>query len=384
MRRRSAARSWSWREARGLVAVPLALIVAITVVNLATPSHLHLGPLLVAAPALAAVILGRWLTALTGVLALVGQVAIGVILGDLPTTDRIAQMASVVLVSVFSALLSALRERQVRELTQVRQVAEIAQRLVLRPLPPRIGPLRVAAAYLAAETEMQIGGDLYAAARTTSGTRLIVGDVRGKGLTAVGDAALLLGAFRAAAHLQAGLAELAAHLEAGVAWHLAESCAHEQAEEGFITAVLIDIPDRTPTIRMVHCGHPPPLLLRRKQIIALCARSPGPPLGLQLGLPCRQVETFDFKAGDTLLVYTDGVIEARNSQGVFYPLAERAAAWTGKRPQVLVEHLRTDLLAYAGGHLGDDAAMIAIERSGPVSAPREAPHYGRPPATYPN
>ncbi|GLW96835.1 PP2C family protein-serine/threonine phosphatase [Microtetraspora sp. NBRC 16547] len=355
------------------MAVPLALIVVITAVNLATPSHLHLGPLLVAAPALAAVALERRLTALTGVLALAGQVAIGVILRDLPSMDRIAQMASVVLVSVFSVFLSALRERQVRELTQVRQVSEIAQSLVLRPLPPRIGPLRVAAVYLAAETEMQIGGDLYAAARTASGTRLIVGDVRGKGLTAVGDAALLLGAFRAAAYQQVGLAELTAYLDAGVCWNLTESGEHEQAEECFITAVLIDIPDDTPTIQMVHCGHPPPLLLRRKQITALRARQPGPPLGMQLGVPRHRVDTFDFKVGDLLLLCTDGVIEARNSQGDFYPLAERVTAWTGKRPQVLLDRLRTDLLAYVGGYLGDDAAMIAIERSSPVSNPQTTP-----------
>ncbi|WP_433425021.1 SpoIIE family protein phosphatase [Microtetraspora malaysiensis] len=280
------------------MAVPFALIVAITVVNLATPSHLHLRPLLVAAPALAAVILGHRLTTLTGVLALVGQVAIGVTLRDLSTTDRIAQMASVVLVSVFAVLLADLRERQVRELTQVRQASEIAQSLVLRPLPPRIGPLRVAAVYLAAEAEMQIGGDLYAAARTTSGTRL-------------------MSATSAAAAS-------------------------------------------------------PPLVTPR----CCWARSEGPRIGTsawRMGVPCHQVDTFDFKAGDMLLLYTDGVIEARNSQGDFYPLAERAAAWAGKRPHVLLERLRTDLLAYAGGYLGDDAAMIAIERPGPVSDQQTTP-----------
>ncbi|WP_218007151.1 PP2C family protein-serine/threonine phosphatase [Microtetraspora fusca] len=334
----------------------------ITATNLATPGHLHLGPLLVAAPALAAVTLGPRLTALTGVLAQGGQVVIGVVLNDLSSVERMAQMASVVLVSVFAVILSGVRERQVRELRWVRHVSEIAQGLVLRPLPPRIGPLRVAAVYLAAETEMQIGGDLYAAARTACGTRLIVGDVRGNGLTAVGDAALLLGAFRAAAHRQADLAELTAYLDASVCWNLAEPGEDDLARECFITAILIDIPDHTPTVQMVYCGHPPPLLLRRGRISTLCARQPGPPLGLQLGMPCHHADTFDFKAGDLLLLYTDGVIEARNAQGDFYPLTERAVAWTGERPDVLLEHLRTDLLAHAGGRLRDDAAVIAIER----------------------
>ncbi|WP_313904694.1 SpoIIE family protein phosphatase [Streptomyces sp. SLBN-118] len=87
---------------------------------------------------------------------------------------------------------------------------------MLRPLPQRIGPLRIASVYLAAEAEAQIGGDLYAAARTAQGTRLIIGDVRGKGLEAIGDAALRLGAFRAAAHRQADLPALVAYLEGTV------------------------------------------------------------------------------------------------------------------------------------------------------------------------
>ncbi|WP_329617752.1 PP2C family protein-serine/threonine phosphatase [Streptomyces brevispora] len=342
--------------------VPLALIVVITAVNLATPRHVRLGPLLVAAPALAAVTLGPGLTVMTGVMALAGQLVIGFTRGDLTSSDRLAQMSAVVLVCVFAVFLSEVRERRERELRRVRQVSEIAQRLVLRPLPPRIGPLHVAAVYLAAEREMQIGGDLYEVARTDSGTRLLVGDVRGKGLTAVGDAALLLGAFRGAAHRQVGLAELATYLDGSVCWNLAEPGEEDQVQECFITALLVDIPDHTPTVQMVHCGHPPPLLLQRGRVTALRARRPGPPLGLQLGTPCHQVDTFGFRAGDLLLLYTDGVIEARNRQGDFYPLAERAAAWTGKRPEALLEYLRTDLLAYAGNRLGDDAAMIAIER----------------------
>ncbi|MEU8504706.1 PP2C family protein-serine/threonine phosphatase [Streptomyces brevispora] len=368
--RKQATRRRPWHETPGLVAVPFALIIAITTINLATPGHLHLGPLLVAAPALAAASAGPRLIALTGVLAVAGQVILGVVLKDLSSSERMAQVFSVVLVSVFAALLSEARDRRARELTRARQVSEIAQNLVLRPLPARIGPLRVAAVYLAAESEMQIGGDLYAATRTTSGTRLLVGDVRGNGLTAVGDAALLLGAFRAAAHRQVGLAELTAYLDASVCWNLAEPGEGDLAQECFITALLLDIPDHSPTIKTVHCGHPPPLLLRQGRITALSAHRPSPPLGLQLGTPCHHVDTFDFTAGDVLLLYTDGVIEARNSQGDFYPLAERAAAWTGQRPEVLLQHLRADLLAYAGGRLGDDAAMIAIERLADHGAPQ--------------
>ncbi|MFD4950439.1 SpoIIE family protein phosphatase [Streptomyces sp. NPDC058451] len=60
---------------------------------------------------------------------------------------------------------------------------------------------------------------------------------------------------------------------------------------------------------------------------------------------------------------TDGVIEARAPQGDFFPLAERAVSRSHDSPQVLLHHLRTDLLAHVGGHLNDDAAMVALQRT---------------------
>lgn len=151
-----------------------------------------------------------------------------------------------------------LRDRYGRELAQVRTVSEATQRAVLRPLPRRIGPLRVASVYLAAEEQAQIGGDLYAATRTSASTRLIIGDARGKGLTAIGDAALLLGAFRAAAHRQSSLSDLMAYLENSVCWSMVEPTASEQEGECFITAAVIDIPDAGEKVEMISCGHPPP------------------------------------------------------------------------------------------------------------------------------
>ncbi|MEU3345415.1 PP2C family protein-serine/threonine phosphatase [Streptomyces sp. NPDC006700] len=351
----------------------------ITTVNLATPGHPHVGPLLIVAPVLAAVTLGPKLTALTGVLALADQVIFAVLLKDLHSAERVTQLFAVVAATAFAALLAGTRERKVRELTRVRQVSEIAQNLVLRPLPPRMGPLRVAAVYLAAEREMHIGGDLYAAARTADGTRLLIGDVRGKGLTAVSDAALLLSAFRGSAHRQTGLAELTAYLDASVCWNLAEPGEDDLAQECFVTAILIDIPDHAPSVQIVHCGHPPPLRLHQGQATALCAHQAGLPLGLQLDKPSHRVDTFDFGQGDLLLLYTDGVVEARNSRGDFYPLADRAAAWRGQHPEELLEHLRTDLLAHAGGRLEDDAAMIALERPAGRHNRRGTPH--EPPST---
>ncbi|MFE9313440.1 SpoIIE family protein phosphatase [Streptomyces sp. NPDC006706] len=64
-----------------------------------------------------------------------------------------------------------------------------------------------------------------------------------------------------------------------------------------------------------------------------------------------------------LLLYTDGVVEARDESGTFYRLAERLAQWGERTPDDLLRRLRRDLLAYVGGRLTDDAAAIAVMRT---------------------
>ena len=182
-----------------------------------------------------------------------------------------------------------------------------------------------------------------------------------------GDAALLLGAFRAAAHRQADLPALVAYLEGTVSSNLDDPWADpddpDDHGEAFITAAVLDVPDKESTLDVINCGHPSPLLLRGGQITALEVRRPAPPLGLTEFMDSDVApETFAFEPGDIVLLYTDGVIEARDRSGTFYPLAERVAPWTGEHPDALLSRLCQDLLSHVGGSLGDDAAMVAIER----------------------
>ncbi len=369
MRQRSDALHRPRRSGRALVLLPLVLIVVITVADVLAPPQIHLGPLLVVAPAITAAFAGARLTAVVSLLAVAALTVIGYLRDGLTTANHQTQIAALIVVSGLVVAFCALRDRHARELVQVRSVSEAAQRVLLRPLPPRLGSLRIACIYLAAEAEAQIGGDLYAAARTATGTRLIVGDVRGKGLTSLGEAALLLGAFRAAAHLQVSLPELAAYLDGSVSWDLASE-EDGETSESFITAVILDIPDQGTELQIINCGHPPPLLLRPGLVRALDSRRPAPPLGLgSLGGSPYLPELFTFEATDRLLIYTDGVIEARDASRAFYPLNERIAAWTSERPGALLQHLRRDLLAHTGGRLGDDAAVVAVERFSPDGAP---------------
>lgn len=385
------------------LAVPFALIAVVTVVDILAPPDVHLGPFLVAAPAVTASFRGPRMTGFVGLVAVLAQAVVAMARTTLTDLNHTFQIIALIMISVFVTLFAHLREVHEKELIQLRSVAETAQQVVLRPLRDRIGPLRIASVYLAAAAEAQIGGDLYAAARTATSTRLIIGDVRGKGLDAVGEAALVLGAFRAAAHQEADLRGLVNYLEGAVApdlydvtgldedmgedpprdWDSGPGSGEGSGEdEGFTTAAVLDIPDDEPVLHLVSCGHPPPLLLLRDgHVVPLEVTQPSPPLGLA-GLVdgAVTVQTFDFAPGDVLLLYTDGVLEARDRAGDFYPLTERVAAWTGLHPRAVLDHLRADLLAHVvGSTLGDDAAMVAIER---LARPWRAPESDH--AEHPN
>ncbi|GDY78893.1 hypothetical protein SAV31267_083780 [Streptomyces avermitilis] len=263
---------------QGLVAIPLALIVVITVVDIHSPSTIHLGPLLVIAPALTASIAGPRLTALVGVVAVAAQVFIAVFHGGLATANHIAQIIALSVLSALVVFVCHVRERRDRELSRARSVAETAQLALLRPPPRRIGPLRVAWLYMTAEDETQIGGDLFAVARAAHpSTRVIIGDVRGKGLASIGEASVVLGSFREGAHRYATLPELTAALEVSVCRDLEDvaDTRHDPGEH-FTTALVLDIPDDDSQAEMIDCGHPPPLLLHDHQVTVLYPRRPVP------------------------------------------------------------------------------------------------------------
>ena len=261
--------------------LPFVLIGVITLIDVLVPRDVHLGALLAVAPALAASFVSARLAALVGIGATAALFAIAAARGTLLTSNHMSQVVALLVVSAFTVLVCRLRERNTAELRQVRSVAEAAQQVVLQPLPEHIGPLSVAYRYDAAADQARIGGDLYAAVRTERGTRLLIGDVRGKGLTAVDDADLLLGGFRSAAHRELPLPELLAELEATVEWGLRQPDRHgPDADESFITAALVDVPDDEPAVHVLNSGHPPPLRLHGGLVSPLTPGRYTPPIGL--------------------------------------------------------------------------------------------------------
>ncbi|GHH80554.1 hypothetical protein GCM10018793_35910 [Streptomyces sulfonofaciens] len=353
-----------------LILAPLVLVVAIPVTDHFLDPNVHIAPLLSVVPAFTAAIAGTWATALMSVLAVLAQVVAGAERHTLGSEQVLTEIVALVLLSALLTLFTYVRETHRSQLRRVRLISETAQRAVLRPLPERSGPLGIATEYRTAETDTRIGGDLFALARTADSTRLLIGDVRGKGLDSITDTSIMLGAFRAAAHRQSPLPELVAYLEGSVHWGLSELAGVEaDVGERFVTAVVADIPDDEPVIRLVSCGHPPPLLLRNGAATPLVVGHPAPPLGLGgLATSAYAPQTFPFPVGGHVLLYTDGVSEARDRDGVFYPLADRAATagrvvvWADGGPEMLVEYLTSDLMEYTGQSLNDDMAMIAVKR----------------------
>ncbi|MEU9860167.1 PP2C family protein-serine/threonine phosphatase [Streptomyces sp. NPDC047971] len=339
--------------ASGMPVLPVLIVSVIVLVDLLGGVGLTWLPLLAAGPALAATTNGPRGVLCVGLLA----GALGMMLGirdGAPAHELAAVLSALGAVTLAGALASALRGRRERVLAAVRSVAEAAQQALLQPVPPVVGPFQVAVRYSAAAAEARIGGDLYALVPTPYGVRLIVGDVRGKGLPAVGVTALVLGVFREAAYEEPDLLAVVDRIERSLARNL--RC------DDFVTAVVAGHPGPG-VLEVVNCGHAPPLLVRGAEVLPVEPPRPAPPLGLRsLTGETPALHVLPFADGDQLLLYTDGVTEARDRGRLFYPLSERLAQHVSDEPTRTLEALHDELLAHVGGRLHDDAALLLLRK----------------------
>ncbi len=348
------------RFARGLPAV---LIVAGVVVNLVSPLEYTVVALFAAASLIAAPVSSTRVTAAVGALALCALAALTSFSAQNSLGGaflRIADLAAVTLIAVGINWLSGRRRAL---LASVRSIAEAAQLAVLPSPPQRVGGLDIAARYQAAQTDARIGGDLYAVQDTPFGVRLILGDVRGKGLNAVATVAVVLGAFREAAEDEETLEGVVGRLERALRRE-ADTRGELESTEDFTTAVVGEVPADAPDrIRLVNRGHPSPLLLCGDTVGILQPSAFALPLGMgDLGHWPDRADVVDFPLGAQLLLYTDGLSEARDSSGAFYAPEQRLTSrWFGS-PHQLLEAVVEDVTAYAGGGSADDLALLAIQR----------------------
>ncbi len=263
---------------------------------------------------------------------------------DLSFVEDVARRAALALETA-----ETIRE-QSGQLADVRRVADATQRAILAPVPARLGTISLAGRYLSASAEALIGGDLYEVVARPGGVRLLVGDVRGKGLSAIRIATIVLGEFRAAAADIDDLAEVARQIDRRLRPYL--------DDEDFVTAVIADVADDG-AYAVVSCGHPPPLLVTGGAIGELSVAH-----SLPLGLGAAPVATDGWLTpGDRLLLYTDGVVEARDHRRAFVDLTWVATPLASGDLQYALDDVLARLHRFAGARLGDDVALMAAEFS---------------------
>ncbi|MFE4976937.1 PP2C family protein-serine/threonine phosphatase [Kitasatospora sp. NPDC056651] len=337
--------------------LPVILLVLDLVAEAVVPDAVAAGFLLTALPVVTAFSYGPAVTAAATVGSLALQLALALRTHHVNEQHHIWVYIATMLSGIMGTALSWQRTRQNRNLLQARTIAETLQRTVLRPVPERPGGLRVAGLYRPAQADVLVGGDLYEVCDTRFGVRMLLGDVRGKGLGAVRTVADVLGAFRATAHDTPGLVDLADQLDRAVLRDAAE----RGDDELFVTAILLQYQPGSDRVEIVNRGHTTPLLLGGGSIAPVsCADEL--PLGLgHLGPSDDRSKTITvaLPPGHTVLLYTDGVSEARDATGAFYPLAPRLATLGTTAPDRVVSFLAQDVHDYAG-LLADDLALLAL------------------------
>ncbi|MEU9199291.1 PP2C family protein-serine/threonine phosphatase [Streptomyces sp. NPDC048332] len=352
------------RTRRFVRSLPMLMIVGGVLFDALTPPQFTAIPLFTAAPLIAAPFFSLASTIRTGAAAMLAVLGLRLHYDTLAAVVSSIELLTVLTVSGLAVVINGVVRRSNEQLASARVIAETAMRAVLPTPSDRIGGLQVAARYEAAQSDEFVGGDLFSVTDSPHGVRLVVGDVRGKGLDAVAAVAVVIGAFREAAEQEETLEGVAQRLERALARE-SEHRGGLDAFEGFVTAALAEVPPGAGRVRIVNRGHPEPLLLHTDGALEVLGPSvPALPLGMDLGLWPDRVDEWDLPAGATLLLYTDGLSEARNGEGVFYDPAERLRGRIFPGPEELLSALTDDVRLHMGGESTDDMALLAVERPG--------------------
>ncbi|MFD9544289.1 PP2C family protein-serine/threonine phosphatase [Streptomyces sp. NPDC060022] len=350
------------RTRRFVRMLPALMIAGGVAFDLLTPPEVSAVPLFAAAPLIAAPFFSLASTIRTGVAAILTVLAIRVADGTVSEVVPVTELLTLLTVSLLALVINGVVRRSNEQLASARVIAETAMRAVLPTPDDRIGGLLVAARYEAAQADEFVGGDLFAVADTPHGVRLVVGDVRGKGLDAVEAVAVVIGAFREAAEQELSLEGVAQRLERALAREGTRRGGLDSME-GFVTAVLAEIPVGSGRLRIVNRGHPEPILLHTDGALEVLAPTvPALPIGMDLGVWPDRSDEWELPAGSTLLVFTDGLSEARDADGVFYDPAARLRGRIFPGPEELLSALTDDVRLHTGGRSTDDMALLAVGR----------------------
>jgi phosphoserine phosphatase RsbU/P len=339
------------RPSAGQIAVAAAVLWLVLCGALDAMTGLNVPSLFSVAPLIVATVADERRTAVFAAAAVALAIGNGWQHGITGDATHWTRVAVVLAVSAMAVVVAAMRRRREERLARMTAVAEASQLALLPPLPPEMTGITMAARYRSATREASVGGDLYEIIPTGHGIRVIIGDVRGKGLDAIWLARHVLSAFRRSAVAMPAMEHVAGEVGQAIGAHL--------GQEDFVTAALAQIaPGGELTI--VNCGHHPPLPLHSGGLQPLTGGKAALPLGLQDDFTAF---TASWSPGDRLLLYTDGLVESRNQHGDFLPEHEIVAALLAADCDQALDALITAVHRHTGGHAHDDMALLLLENS---------------------
>jgi hypothetical protein len=202
------------------------------------------------------------------------------------------------------------------------------------------------------------GGDALDYAVNEGVLHVGVFDAMGHGLAAAGVAAFALSAYRHSRRRGCGLLETYAAMD--------DAVGEQFPDERYVTAVIAQLDLKAGRLSWVSAGHPPPLIIRDGLLSRTLTAPPAAPLGIPLDGPPPGVAEESLEPGDLLLLYTDGLTEARHPDGQMFTVLglgefiEREAAAGQTAPETL-RRLRQAIVDRQPGQLKDDATAVLIE-----------------------
>ena len=250
-------------------------------------------------------------------------------------------------------LMLRLRNDQMEE--EVQMAAAVQRKIVPTESElPRSSELAFGARYLAMAN---VGGDLYDVLDLGKGIyALVVGDVSGHGIPAALIAAMVKVSFKAHCARDRGPAAILASVNA-------ELCELIGDETYFVSAFLAILDSSTGELAFANAGHPPALLRRASGAIEELDVAEGQLLGISDVFVCGS-RSVRMEPGDRLLLYTDGIIEARSPGGGLYDLSGLSAFFGlhgAADPAAFAGSLLEDVRAFcAGVDQADDRAVLVV------------------------